>query len=92
MAKSIIHDNENCFICGTMATEWHHVFGGAPNRKLSEKYGLKVKLCHRCHRTGPQAVHTDRATRNAVQVIAQRRFNETYPDIEFIKIFGRNYL
>ena len=58
MAKSIMQENNNiCYLCkanGTMDyLHWHHVFGGA-NRKWSEKYGLKVRLCgQQCHENGP---------------------------------------
>ena len=47
MSKSILQeDDEICFLCGGWgACEWHHIFGGA-NRKLSEKYGLKVRVHH----------------------------------------------
>jgi hypothetical protein len=50
--KSIIQLNKNyCYICREQTgyiverrgLEEHHIFGG-PNRKLSEKYGLKVYL------------------------------------------------
>lgn len=48
MAKSIMHDGMTCFLCGANGSmdhlHWHHIFGG-PNRRWSEKYGLKVRLC-----------------------------------------------
>lgn len=90
--ESIMHDNENCYICGAVATEWHHVFGGTANRKKSEKYGLKIKLCHSCHRTGSQAVHTHKPTRLIIQNIGQMKFAETYKDLDFREIFGKNYM
>ena len=50
MAKSILQKDKECFLCTRMQDlEQHHIFGG-PNRKWSEKYGLKVWLCQRCHR------------------------------------------
>ena len=64
MSKSIIQNKDGCcYMCDLLGTrqqgytiEEHHCFGG-PNRKLSEKYGLKVYLCPEHHRTGPDAVH-----------------------------------
>jgi hypothetical protein len=44
--KSIMQrDIEHCYICGGRATEEHHCIYGTANRKLSEKYGLKVYMC-----------------------------------------------
>ena len=58
MAKTrMMTQKGECYLCGALGqTEEHHCFGG-PNRRLSEKYGLKVYLCLSCHRTGPNAVH-----------------------------------
>ena len=95
--KSIIQANKDrCYICGKNASAdyWgldeHHVFSGA-NRKKSEKYGLKVYLCHHsCHLYG---VHKDaelnRELRAKVQKIAMEHYGWTTE--EFIKIFGKNY-
>lgn len=60
MAKSILQKDKECFLCTRMQDlEQHHIFGG-PNRKWSEKYGLKVWLCPRCHRDPRQGVHFNR--------------------------------
>lgn len=94
--NSIIQgDKEHCFLCGGNGGYWgldeHHVYSGA-NRRLSEKYGLKVYLCHdKCHLNG---VHKDIRTARTIQAVVQRRAMQYYHwDIEqFIKIFGKNYL
>lgn len=98
MAKSIIQeDREHCFVCGRNARadyfglDEHHVFFG-PNRKLSEKYGLKVYLCHeRCHLGG---VHKDADLNRRVQKVVQKRAMQYYKWSidDFRAIFGRNYL
>ena len=87
-------EKDRCFICGS--SQWlekHHVFGGA-NRKLSEKYGLTVMLCHYCHNEPPDGVHFNRANMDALRQTAQKwamdKYGWTVED--FIKIFGRNYL
>ncbi len=97
--NSIMQKNrEKCFLCEGRANyrdgnlEEHHCFGG-PNRKLSEKYGLKVYLhAFTCHREGQAAVHKDRASRLFVQGEAQKAFEKTHTREEFMKIFGKNYL
>lgn len=96
--KSIIQeDREHCFICGrnARADYWgldeHHVWG-AGNRKLSEKYGLKVYICHdKCHLNG---VHKDAELNRKVQAIVQKRAMQYYgwTTQDFIRIFRKNYM
>ena len=96
MAKSILQtDKESCFLCGSHQwLEEHHVFGGYGKRQLSEKYGLKVYLCHKCHNEPPNGVHHNSETRLRLQQIAQQRamlrYRWTVDDFRFI--FGKNYL
>ena len=71
--------------------EAHHVFGGA-NRKKSEEYGMKVYLCLEHHREGPEAVHRNHDMMRLVQQEGQRAFHLVYPEIDFRKEFGKNYL
>jgi len=81
-----------CEICGFYRElEKHHIFGG-PNRKLSEKYKLTMKLCASCHRTGDQAAHNDAAVSRKLKEYGQRKFEKEHPDLNFLDIFGRNYL
>lgn len=92
--KSIIHDGRRCYLCGSdyEALDWHHIFGGA-NRKWSEKYGLKVRLCHnRCHIFGERSVHKCKETSDKLKVIGQKKFEETHTRQEFMEIFGKNYI
>lgn len=99
MAKSIMEDPEvkTCYACGCYATQGfmhvHHIFGG-PNRKLSERYGLKVHLCYVCHEDGERGVHgrnvelMDRLHREG-----QEAFERVHGDRNiFMQIFGKNYL
>ncbi|MBQ8766587.1 MAG: hypothetical protein IJZ16_07265 [Clostridia bacterium] len=102
MAKSILQtDKEHCYLCGRnsradyFGLDEHHVFGGYGVRKISEKYGLKVYLCHdRCHEFGENAVHknaeVDRALKAKAQKKAMKRYGWSVED--FIDIFGKNYL
>lgn len=99
--KSIIQKKkEYCYICNMIgqkahrsSLEEHHIFGG-PNRKVSEKYGLKVYLCPEHHQFGKDAVHKNPNTGfdYTLKQIGQQKFDEAYPYLDFIKIFGKKYL
>lgn len=87
-----------CWLCGRNGTmdplDRHHIFGG-PNRKLSEKYGLVVLLCHdRCHENGKMAAHKNAATRSQLRQWGQRKAMEEngWTIEDFISVFGKNYL
>lgn len=93
MKKSIIEDNreKKCFICGYQGyLERHHVFGG-PDRTMSEKYGLTVHLCIRCHR-GKEGVHNDAEIMQLLHEIGQKAFEKTHSREEFMCHFRKNYL
>lgn len=82
-------------MCGSrMWLESHHVFGGTANRKQSEKYGLKVWLCHYCHNEPPDGVHHSVQARQRLQHDVQLKAMSHYGwDTEmFRSIFGKNYL
>ena len=90
--KSIIQeDTDYCFVCGRYGTEIHHTFFGNPNRKWSEKYKCVIGLCPEHHR-GNTGVHFNRELDLTMKRVAQRRFAEVYPELDFLAIFGRNYL
>ena len=78
-------------MCGsTRNIEIHHIFSGSFRAK-STKYGLVVALCHECHQ-GTNGVHFNREKMLKLRKIGQRKFMEHYPDLDFRKIFGKNYL
>lgn len=90
--RSIVSTEKACYICGSVCwLECHHIFGGA-NRKHSTKYGLVVYLCHYCHNEPPNGVHQNRERMNWLRAIGQKRFNEVYPELDFMQIFKKNYL
>ncbi len=87
-----------CFICGRNGSadplDAHHIFGGA-NRKMSQKLGLVVPLCHhRCHQFGPGAVHRDAAVTERLKQWGQRLAMEKtgWNTAQFVAVFGKNYL
>jgi len=94
--KSILQDYEEqkqCFACScNQNLEDHHIFNG-PNRKLSEKYGLKVLLCMKHHRDNIIGVHgQNTALRKTLQQLAQREFEKVYGHDKYMQVFRRNYL
>ena len=93
MAKQsiLVGSMDYCIVCGRPHPHKHHVFG-ASNRKWSEKYGLTVPLCYEHHNGSDAGVHFDKVLDTALKVMAQRKFEETYPKENFMQIFGRNYL
>ena len=93
MGKSIIVDGmDNCFVCGSPYVEVHHVIYGTANRKLSDKYGLIVPLCHEHHR-GQTGVHFNRDFDISLKKLAQEKFNAVYgANKSFLEVFGKNYI
>lgn len=100
--KSILHNKKDrtCYLCMLLhgddsrkeALHEHHVIYGWANRKLSEKYGLKVYLCLGHHEIGSEAVHINREIDLQIKEIAQRAFEIMWPEKSFREIFGKNYL
>lgn len=70
---SVLQTEKKCFYCGdTRDLEMHHIFGGA-DRKVSEKYGLKVWLCNR-HHTGNVGVHFDAEFAQWLHEVGQQKW------------------
>lgn len=93
MSKSIISNERECWVCQTtLNLHRHHIFFGMANRKQSEKYGCWVYLCARHHNMSNEGVHFNKVLDNCLKKETQRRFMEVYPDLDFVEVFGRNYL
>lgn len=69
------------------------IFGGA-NRKLSDKYGLTVTLCHDCHNEPPDGIHHNKRNMFLLHVYGQMKAmkEQGWTRDQFREIFGRNYL
>lgn len=90
--KSILQTEKCCYITGSRTElERHHIFGGA-NRKHSERYGLTVWLRHDWHNEPPYGVHHNRVLMDRLHKEGQLAFEKAYPELDFVEIFGRNYL
>ena len=92
MAKSIMQDDKRCWFCGSrVGLESHHIMAGTANRKLSEKYGLKVWLSNR-HHTGTEGAQYDPEMNRQLKQDAQYAFERMYSHQLWMEVFGKNYL
>lgn len=87
----VVDDMSCCFVCGLWGAEAHHIFFGDKHRSLSDKYGLLIPLCYKHHR-GNASAHNSREMDLCLKKIGQAAFERTYRDLNFLEIFGRNYL
>lgn len=96
MSKSVLMTREGkCFNCGRYGvTEKHHIFEGTGRRRLSERYGMWVYLCHYCHNEPPDGVHFNKENDLLLKMTAQKRamFYYEWSIDDFRKIFRKNYL
>ena len=85
---SLFHDGKSCIICdSTYKLTWHEIFGGS-NRKNSMIYGLCIRLCFNCHRQYQE----NKLFNEYWHKKGQAKFEEVYPNLDFVSIFHRNYL
>ena len=91
--KSVLQSKKQCFVCATTSNlHEHHCWYGTANRKMSEKYGLKIFLCQE-HHTGSSGIHFNRALDEGVKMLAQSKFEELYGSREeFRRLFGKSVL
>lgn len=89
--KSIIQTNKECWVCGSPYVELHHVIYGTAKRRLSDKYGLTVYLCHK-HHTGKEGVHFNPVLDKTLKQLAQKKFEEIYSRETFMNVFKKSYL
>lgn len=47
--QSKVTDREECFFCGGVATQTHHLIFGNGRREFADRNGLFVPICDRCH-------------------------------------------
>ena len=91
MRYSILTDDlSKCFLCGKPKEQLHEIYFGK-NRVNSMKWGCVAPLCRECHQ-GNNGVHHNHEVDIMLKQICQKKFNEVYPDINFIDIFFKNYL
>lgn len=93
MTKSIMQkDMDCCYLCGRQyGLQVHHVMAGTANRKLSDRYGLVVRLCAECH-TGDGGAQYERTLNQRLKAEAQEAFEAIYGHAEWMQKFRKNYL
>lgn len=97
----MLGENE-CYLCRvlfdietTRGLETHHCFEGGTSgrRKMSDKYGLTVKLCHYHHTGSAEGVHFNKHNELIVKRMAQKYYEEHIGSREdFIRDFIKSYL
>ena len=92
--KSVLQTNKECWVCGrTENLHSHHIFGGTANRKISERYGLKIWLCYYHHNGSNEGIHFNKALDIRAKQMAQSYFEANIGNRDlFIREFGKNYL
>ena len=90
--KSILQTDRSCYFCGSVVgLEEHHIFAGVANRKISEKYGFKVWLCH-IHHTGAHGAQYDQELNLLLKQEAQKAFEVHHSRAEWMDLIRKNYL
>lgn len=79
-------DLEHCYFCGKPKDNLHEVIFGK-NRKNSMEYGLVLPLCYDHHKL----MHSSTPLIEEYKKRGQALFEKTYPDLDFVGIFGKNY-
>ena len=91
--KSILQNEARCYFCGsTVGLEVHHCMFGRGQRQLSEKHGLTVYCCYRCHRDNHWGVHGNRQMDLTLKKLSQKVFEKKYGHEKWMNVFKRNYL
>ena len=92
MTESILQTDRSCYFCGSVVRlEEHHIFAGVANRRISEKYGLKVWLCHE-HHTGNNGAQYDQEKNLQLKQEAQKKFEALYSHDLWMRLIRKNYL
>lgn len=81
---SIFTDNlDKCYFCNKPKDDLHELLGGR-NRNNSMRYGLVLPVCREHHN---EIQHSMKYKK-----MAQKKFQEVYPEVDFVDIFKINYL
>lgn len=91
MSKSILNNNERCFLTGShIALEKHHVMNGSGVRSKAEHDGLWVYLTHYVHRwihdTGSGAEFAKH-----MKAQAQHAYEKKYSHEQWMRRYKKDY-
>jgi hypothetical protein len=81
------NDMNHCIICGCRKDHLHEIYFGK-NRANSIKYNLVIPLCSSCH----TEMHNNKEWQDYWHKKGQVLFMKTYPNLNFLEIFKKNYL
>ena len=70
----------------------HHIFNGNGLRNLSEKFGLYVWVKWDDHVLDSNSLHENPRLMLALKRKGQKQFQQHFPNLDFKKYFGKNYL
>ena len=95
MKKSIITEDDNCFIHKTFfgieikGAHVHHCIHGS-NRKLADEDGLTVNLCPLCHMMVHDKGYYDKELERVAQIAWMEHYHLNEND--FIERYGKSYI
>ena len=95
----MLGENE-CYLCrlfygrsNTTGLHLHHIYPGTARRKLSDKYGLTVKLCPMHHTASSEGVHFNKANDLILKQMAQEYYEANIGSRDdFRRDFIKSYL
>lgn len=92
--RSIVNNERQCLICKTpYGLVKHNIYYGKElGQRGKEEYGCWCYLCARHHNMSNAGVHFNTELDRKLKQYTQTRFNEEYPELNFLQIFGKNYL
>lgn len=70
----------------------HEVFFGRKQRDLSIKYGLVIFITAEQHTESDKSIHKNKELDSEMKQVAQREFEKVYTELNFLKVFGKNYI
>lgn len=85
----LTNDLTKCLLCGKPKNSLHEIYFGK-NRVNSMKWGCVAPLCYECHQ-GNNGVHNNSQVDIILKKMCQYKFEEVYPNVDFLSIFHKNY-
>jgi len=83
----ICPDTSKCVVCGSNWLITTHEIFVISNRTNSMLYGLTIPLCLECH----SKYQNNKSFNDKWHIVGQTAFEKYYPNLEFVKIFYKNY-
>ena len=91
-APSILQSEEECWVSHAKNGLVRHEVFPASNRDESKYFGLWVYLTPYWHDMSNEGVHFNKELDLKLRKYAQAEFEIHFPELDFVEIFGKNYL